>query len=138
MKVMVSVDTVSYGEKPSRERIPIIRRRTAGFWQEIGLEELADLNGNKGRAIIPAHLEGGIATDNCTAMQLFVLDFDHGCTFAQVKRKCDENGLRITYAYHTYTASAAEERFRVVFVCGEVIEDLFIIKAVLKILHKIF
>ena len=136
MKVKVSVDNVSYKKKPSI--IPTIKRRTVTLWQEIELEELADLNGNKGHAIVPAHLEGGISTCDCTAMQLLVLDFDHDCTFAQIKRKCDNMGLKITYAYHTYSASAVEERFRVVFVCEEVLEDLFIIKAVLRMLHKIF
>ena len=138
MKVKVSVDNVSYEKKPSGEKIPAIKKRTVSFWQEIELEELADLNGNKGHAILPAHLTGGLSTIHCTAMQLFVLDFDHECTFAQVKKKCDDIGLKIAYAYHTYSASTAEERFRVVFVCEEVIEDLFIIQAVLKILHKIF
>lgn len=138
MKVKVSVDSVSIMEKPPRYEIPTIRRRTTGLWQEIELEELADLNGNKGHAIIPAHLEGGMKTENCTAMQLLTLDFDDGCTFAQIKRRCDDLGLKITYAYHTLSASADKEKFRVVFVCEEVLEDLFIIKAVLRMLHKIF
>lgn len=136
MKVKVSVDSVSYRKKPSN--IPTIKYRTVNLWQEIELGELADLNGNKGHAIVPAHLEGGISTCDCSAMQLLVLDFDHDCTFVQIKRRCDDMGLKITYAYHTYSASAVEERFRVVFVCEEVIEDLFVIKAVLRMLHKIF
>lgn len=138
MKVKVSVDSVSKMEKPPREEISTIKRRTAGLWQEIELKELADLNGNKGHAIIPAHLEGGMKTENCMAMQLLTLDFDDGCTFAQIKRRCDDLGLKITYAYHTLSASAEKEKFRVVFVCEEVLEDLFIIKAVLRMLHKIF
>ena len=138
MKVKVSVDNVSYEGKPLGYEMPTIKRRTVSLWQEIELAELADLNGNKGHAIVPAHLEGGMSTINCTAMQLLVLDFDYDCTFAQIKRRCDDIGLKITYAYHTYSASAVEERFRVVFVCEEVLEDLFIIKAVLRMLHKIF
>ena len=120
------------------KKLRIIGNIGRAYTKNTMLEELADLNGNKGHAIVPAHLEGGMSTVHCTAMQLFVLDFDHESTFAQVKRKCDDIWLKITYAYHTYSASAAEERFRVVFVCEEVIEDLFIIQAVLKILHKIF
>lgn len=138
MKVKVSVDSVSKMEKPPREEISTIKRRTAGLWQEIELKELADLNGNKGHAIIPAHLEGGMKTENCMAMQLLTLDFDDGCTFAQIKRRCDDLGLKIAYAYHTLSASTDKEKFRVVFVCEEVLEDLFIIRAVLRMLHKIF
>ncbi|MCX4321015.1 MAG: hypothetical protein OSJ44_15090, partial [Lachnospiraceae bacterium] len=68
MKVKVSLDNVQYREKPSGKEIPGIKKRAAGQWQEIGLEELADLNGNKGRAIIPGHLEGGIKAENCRGM----------------------------------------------------------------------
>lgn len=138
MKVKVSLDDVPYQEKPPRWEIPQIKKRTINCWQEIELEELADLNGNKGHAIVPAHLVGGMATDNCVAMQLLGLDFDDGCTFAQIKKRCDDLGLKITYAYHTLSASTEQEKFRVVFVCEEVMDDLFIIKAVFRILHKIF
>lgn len=138
MKVKVSVDNEPYSAKPCGWEIAKIKERTTGLWQEIDLKELADLNGNKGHAIVPAHLIGGMSADNCAAMQLLVLDFDHGCTFVQIKEKCDAIGLKITYAYHTFSSSELEEKFRVVFVCEEVIEDLFIIKAALKMLHRIF
>lgn len=138
MKVWISLDNESCMTKPCGWEIPKIKGRAAGRWQEIGLEKLADLNGNKGHAMIPAHLNGGIKSADCAAMQLLVLDFDHGCTFAQIEKRCDDMGLKIAYAYHTLSSSADEEKFRVVFVCEEVIEDLFIIMAVLKILHRIF
>lgn len=138
MEVWVSLDNESCVTKPCGWEIPKIKGRAAGRWQEIGLEKLADLNGNKGHAMIPAHLNGGIKSADCVAMQLLVLDFDHGCTFAQIKKRCDCMGLKMTYAYHTLSSTADEEKFRVVFVCEEVIEDLFIITAVLKILHRIF
>lgn len=138
MGVWVSLDNEPCVTKPCGREIPAVKRRTAGRWQEIELERLADLNGNKGHAVTPAHLVGGISTTNCVEMQLLVLDFDHGCTFAQIKRRCDDMGLGIAYAYHTLSSSVSEERFRVVFVCEEVIKDLFIIKAVLMILQRIF
>lgn len=47
-------------------------------------------------------------------------------------------GLRIAYAYRTFSSSETKEKFRVAFVCEAVIEDLFMIKAVLRMLHKIF
>ena len=134
----MSLDNEPCVTKPCGWEIPKAKERTAGHWQEIGLERLADLNGNKGHAMIPAHLAGGIKSADCVAMQLLVLDFDHGCTFAQIRKRCDGMGLKIAYAYHTFSSSADKEKFRVVFICEEVIEDLFIIKAVLKMLHRIF
>lgn len=87
VKVLISIDNQSYKKKPSGGEIAAIKKRTACLWREIELDELADLNGNKGHAIVPAHLAGGMKTENCTAMQLLVLDFDGGCTFEEMKRK---------------------------------------------------
>lgn len=60
-------------------------------------------------------------------MQIVALDFDHGCSFADIKHKCDAMGLSITYAYHTFSSSAEEEKFRVIFVLEELLEDQFVI-----------
>ncbi len=102
------------------------------------LEELADLNGSKGHTIIPAHLDGGISAKNCVAMQIVALDFDHGCNFADIKRRCDAMGLSITYAYHTFSSSAEEEKFRVIFVLEELLEDQFVINMLLQMMQAIF
>lgn len=134
----MGIDFEPFSRKPSGREIGMLKKRSGYCWREIALEELADLNGNMGHTITPAHLEGGISEKNCTAMQLFVLDFDHGCTFAEVKRKCDNKGLKIAYAYHTFSSDEAEERFRVAFVCEELVEDIFIVKVMLKMLYGIF
>lgn len=137
MKVHVSLDNVGYSDKPLNQ-IPKMKYRISTKWQEIELAELADLVGNKGYAMIPAHMVGGISAVNCVGIQLFALDFDHGSTFEQVKKKCDLWRLPIAFAYHTYNSSSEEERFRVVFRYHTVIEDTYIIKVVLAMLNKIF
>ncbi len=116
MKVKVSLDNVSYRKKTPGCEIPRIKKRTIEYWQEIELEELADLNGNKGHAAVPGHLVGGMAAANCVAMQLLALDFDEGCTFAQIKRQCENIGLRISYAYHTLSSSPEQEAARIALV----------------------
>lgn len=138
MRVNVSIDNAGNKVKAYGREIPRMKRRVAGNWQEIELQELADLNGNEGYAIIPAHLESGTAACNCTSMQLFALDFDHGCTFGGIKGRCDSIGLGIAYAYHTFSSSDKEEKFHIVFVLEEAEKDPFIIKATLLMLHKIF
>ncbi|MBE5965288.1 MAG: hypothetical protein E7252_10300 [Lachnospira sp.] len=137
MKVHVSLDNVGYREKPLR-RMAEIKSRTASLWQEIELAELADLIGNQGHAMVPAHMEGGLKADNCVEMQLLALDFDHGCTFEQIKERCDMMGLPMAFAYHTYSSSVKEERFRVVFVHHCLIDNLFSIRIALAMLNKIF
>lgn len=136
MKVFVSLDEEAYNRKP--KNIARVKYRAAEGWQEIDLRKLADLVGNQGHAIIPGHLVEGIGAKNCTAMQLFALDFDHGSSFQEIKRKCDFWGLPIAFAYHTYSSSQKEERFRVVFAYETLIEDRFVIEIALAMLHKIF
>ena len=138
MKVKVSIDNEPFTKKPAGYQIGMIKKRMGQCWREMDLEKLADLNGNRGHTITPAHLEGGVSAKNCTAMQLFVLDFDDGYTFTELKRKCDAAGLKITYAYHTFSSTKEKEKFRAVFVCEELVEDKFIIETVLKMLYKIF
>lgn len=138
MRVSVSIDNTGNEAKPYGKDIPKMKRRVADNWQKMELQELANLNGNEGYTIIPAHLEGGISACNCTAMQLFTLDFDHGCTFEEIRRRCDSIGLKFTYAYHTLSSSDREEKFRIVFVLEELEKDSFIIKTILLMLHKIF
>ena len=138
MKVKISIDKVSAVQKPSGKEIVNTKYRTVKNWIEIELETLADLNGNKGHAIIPAHLEGGISAANCIGMQVVALDFDDGVTFDEIKSKCEEIGLDITYAYHTFSSTKEKEKFRVVFVSEEIIEDPFIISVMLQMFQKIF
>lgn len=138
MKVYASVDEVSFHRKPVKNKVVRMKYRTADNWRQMELEELADLNGNKGRAIIPAHLDGGISAKNCAAMQMVALDFGHGCSFANIKRRCDAMGPSITYAYHTFSSSAEEEKFRVIFVFEELVEDQFVINMLLQMMQAIF
>ena len=134
----VSIDEVPYNWKPDKSEIGKMRYRVARNWKQMELEELAELNGNRGHTIVPAHLEGGISAKDCVAMQVFALDFDHGCSFADIKHRCDALGLDMAYAYHTFSSSEAEEKFRVAFVLEWLLEDGFIINLILQILQAIF
>lgn len=139
MEVYLSMDKERLDKKP-KEGLAIaeVKRRTAIGWQKIGICEAADLIGEKGHAVIPGHMEGGIKAKNCTAMQVFMLDFDCGVSFREIRSRCEEAGIPISFAYHTYSSSKEEERFRVAFVHTTLIEDSYIIKVVLFMLYKIF
>ena len=138
MKVKISMDKVSLQSKPKENKIVETRERTASNWTEIELKKLAYLNGRKGHTIIPAHLQGGTKAENCTEMQILALDFDCGCTFSEIKNRCDSMGLNITYAYHTFSSTEEHEKFRVIFVLDVPETDTFIIKVMLNMLIKIF
>ena len=138
MKCCVSIDSYCYSAKPKGAEIPQIKKRTASSWKSYDLKEAAQLVGEQGCAMIPAHLEGGIKSENCTGMQLFVLDFDGGVTFRDIKEKCIKNDLQISFAYHTFSSDQSCEKFRIVFVHNEVIKDIFIINFIIRSLLKIF
>lgn len=138
MKAYVSLDNQSYGSKPTRIEIPKIKHRTVLKWREIEIGELADLVGNKGCTMVPAHLVDGIASRNFTGIQLFTLDFDDGCKFEDIKKRCKDLNIPISFAYHTFSSSLEEERFRVVFIYECLIEDRFVAEVILYMLMKIF
>lgn len=138
MKVHVSLDDRSYAEKPKGKEIIGVKRRCCGNWQEIEVRELADLVGNSGHAMVPGHMVGGMKSENCTEMQLFALDFDDGVTFREIRERCDAYGLKISFTYHTFSSSDQCEKFRVVFVHEYLIDDLFVVRMIIGMFHKIF
>ena len=138
MKVHVSLDNQSMSGKPNRTMYGAMRRRIAERWMEIEVEELAELVGNQGYAMIPAKLVGGISQENCQAMELFTLDFDKGVSFKKIDERCKEFGLPILFAYHTFSSTPENERFRVVFALDDIIHDAFSIKVVMVMFHRIF
>ena len=125
-------------KKPSSYSIVRTRERTADNWTEIELSELAELNGSKGHTIIPAHLQRGTKAENCMEMQILALDFDSGCTFGEIKNRCDTMRLNITYAYHTFSSTEGNEKFRIIFVLDVPEADRYLIKIMIFMLHIIF
>lgn len=139
MKTYVSLDTVSYKQKPEGD-IAQIKYRAASNWREIEVSQLADEVGNRGIAMIPARLEGGISQENCTGMQVLALDFDKDSKFEDIKQYCDseEVSLPISFAYHTFSSSEGEERFRIVFIFEYLVEDAYVLTIILAMLYRVF
>lgn len=138
MKTKVSLDNKPQEKKLSAGQIVASKRRACNNWKEIDIKELANLVGNHGHSYVPGHLVGGIRAANCTEMQLFSLDFDDDVSFQEVRQQCDEYGLPITFAYHTFSSSETKERFRVVFVHEYLVDDPYIITVMNAIFYRIF
>lgn len=140
MKVQVGIDNFSYKIKPvDKYEIIACKERAIGNWlEEVAIKELADYVGNKGHAFVPARMVGGMKAENCTGMQLFVLDFDDGISFMDIRKRCEQLQLPISFAYHTLRSSPELEKFRVIFATETLIEDSFVIQIIVNMLHKIF
>ena len=139
MKVYLSIDDIGLEKKP-QDKYEIVgtRKRTANGWQEIEVDQAADLIGNRGHAAIPGHMVGGTKAVNCKAMQIFMLDFDEGISFKVIKGRCDDMRLPIAFAYHTFSSSEQKEKFRIAFVHETLIEDPYIIGLAISMLVRIF
>lgn len=144
MKIYAGIDTEPTTEKPNRDKgegylYGIIRTRAAKQWQEIELNQFADLIGNKGHAFVPAHLVGGYTSDCCTEQQVFALDFDGGITIETVEKRCEELSLPISMIYYTLSyIDETKERFRLLFVTSSPIKEAIIVKAIINMLLWIF
>lgn len=139
MEVYLNIDTEGRKTKPqARCEIVKVRKRTAGGWRRLELREAARLIGEEGYTAIPGKMAGGMRAENCKAMQVFMLDFDDGINYREVEKKCQEIGLPISFAYHTFSSTEEKERFRVAFVHESLIEDPFLIKTALLMLKSIF
>ena len=139
MKVQVGVENLSYKYKPDVSGIIASKRRASSNWiEDVDIKDLADCVGNKGHAFVPAHLVGGMKSENCTGMQLFGLDFDDGISFTEIQERCRQLQLPISFAYHTFNSCSELEKFRVIFVLEVVLEDSFVIDIIINMLHKIF
>lgn len=139
MDVYLSIDDIGQTGKPQNKfEIIEIRKRTVRKWQKIDIGEAARLVGAKGHTVIPGRLEDGMRACNCTAMQIFMLDFDDGVRFAEIAERCEEIGIAITFAYHTFSSTEKKEKFRIAFVHESLIEDPYIIKLTLCMLMLIF
>jgi hypothetical protein len=109
------LDTQSYSIKPEQREIGVISKRIINFPSEIGIDALAQAVGEEGRTFVPAYLEGKRNNDSWKSQSVFMLDFDEGITFEQVMMRLKENGLDCTFAYRTFSDSAALPKFRLVW-----------------------
>lgn len=139
MKVYLSIDTMGRETKPQKgKEIVETRTRTAKGWRRLEVREAARLMGEEGYTVIPGKMVDGMKAANCMAMQVFMVDFDDGISYREIEQKCQDIGLPITFAYHTFSSTEEKERFRVAFVHESLIEDPFIIKTALQMLKSIF
>lgn len=109
-KFYVGIESIGHKIKPAN--IPSVKNDAMRHYNWDTLDTIADLVGNKGHAIMPEYLKGGMKQENFRSMQLFFLDFDgkktdnesgrtigQDITFAEVKSRAEEYDLQIAFAY---------------------------------------
>lgn len=135
-KYEVSFDDTRYSEKPVGNEIGKINNRL--HTEKMEYDKLAYEVGEHGCTFSPAIYHGSRKEKNYIGQQLVGLDFDNGVTFSAVKEKADLYRLKILFAYKTFSATKAHEKFRVVFALRGMLTDSFTAKSVIAIFMKIF
>lgn len=134
-------------EKPDGHRIAQIKREVIQNYEKVDLLTLAHAVGDRGHAIVPAHLSG-MKSDTFQSIQIFMLDFDGknsngkgvNIPFEEIKQRADYYKLPIAFAYKTLSCPEGEVfyKFRVAFVLDFELKDKIVACFIYKALMKIF
>lgn len=139
MTVLVNLDHVEYNQKPEKKDIAFINSRIVKCREEIRLEDLAVCVGNCGCTFTPAVFHEEKRTiETFEQTSLFALDFDGGIGFEDIKRRADRFNLPIAFAYHTFSSTVTQERFRVVWLHEVSVKNTSAAKIIINLLLKIF
>lgn len=139
MEVSVCLDRKMFRKKPEGKDIKELSVKIASERVSVDIKELADYVGNRGRTFCPAIFAGGQRlADRFEQMQLFVLDFDGGISYEEIKEIADGFELPISFSYYTFSSEEDNPKFRIVFMHGGVVRNRDIAEMMLAMLKKLF
>lgn len=140
MNIKISLDSQRFSKKPSKNEIPVISNRLAEEVIEVSIEEFAIQTVQPNGKTFSGAIFSSSRRSNKTwkNQQVFALDIDKGITVKGVLDKCNELNIMPAFIYTTFSSSDDKQKFRVVFVLDEVIEDIRIRNYIQKALMKIF
>jgi hypothetical protein len=126
----LQIDTQSYKNKDlASAKIGSMKKRIQSSPSlELSLEQLADKIG-KGHSFSPAVLKGGLSSNNWKEQQIFCIDVDNNLdsepmlTIDMALAICDRNSIKPAFYYFTYSHTEVHPKYRLAFVCKEVITD---------------
>jgi DNA or RNA helicases of superfamily II len=140
MKVRISLDEKNYKSKPTDTETLKISNRIANYIQEIEVSNFAQfLVQPYGRSFAGSVFNNGYRKNAAwKSQQVFALDIDKGITIKNFLTKCRQLNLLPSFIYTTFRHTEKQERFRVVFVLDEIIEDIRVRNYIQLSLMKIF
>lgn len=138
--VTVSLDTVGFDHRPTRQEAAEIHKRIATEKSTLTVEEFATLVSDPidGRSFCPAIFSSEVRErENWHGQQSHVRDFDATLPFSDAKDRCAKYDLGLAFAYETHSSLNAD-RFRLVFVLPEPISDIRLWQIIQRALASIF
>ena len=140
MEIKISLHPESYVCKPKDKRvIAKISNEIADKQATQLLKEVARLVGEEGHTFCPAIFCPARRKRDCfKEMQLFVMDFDSGCTYETIKKKCEKYGFPIAFSYDTFSSTPQHPRFRVALCHAVPIAEGWLANMMMDMLKSLF
>lgn len=138
VKVRIHLHDQPYRSKPEGRQIQEISSTITRKITETGIQELAVLAGEEGRAFTPAVFQGARRKENFICQQVYALDFDEGFSIKQFEERAEKYDIKPAFLYQTFSSTAANPRFRAVFVNDCEIADAEAASILIRMLQMIF
>ena len=136
LKIKLNLDSEEFKVKPSIEQTQLIQSRIGNEQTEISLEELSEAIGS-GQTFKAAALTGN-KNEDWESQQIYVLDCDEGITLDEALERCKKYNIMPVIKYHSFSSSAAQEKFRLIFCLDEVTTDMRVRNLIQTALMTIF
>ncbi len=142
MTVKVHIDSKSYKIKPKDDVRNIKPRLQNSTPVNLTISELADKL-SKGYSVSPAVLKGGCRAENWQEQQVFMVDIDNDKKGAvlmpkQAKDICNQNNIPVSFMYHSFSSTREKPKYRLVFICAEIITDRALREVIAETLVSLF
>ena len=108
MKVRIHLHDQPYRSKPEGRQIQEISSTITRKITETGIQELAVLAGEEGRAFTPAVFQGARRKENFICQQVYALDFDEGFSIKQFEERAEKYDIKPAFLYQTFSNSSSE------------------------------
>ncbi|MEG1008840.1 MAG: phage/plasmid primase, P4 family, partial [Clostridia bacterium] len=142
-KIKVHIDNVCLKEKPKNFGLIKTRLQTQIQAEYYSIEEITD-NISKGKTISPAVMLNGAKAINWSEETLYLIDIDNNdvnnsfLTVHKALNICKNNNLDICFYYYTFSNTDDKPKFRLAFVCDEVITDTNTRESIIRKLISLF
>ena len=126
-KIKLQIDTENFMHKPTGDEVRLIRGRLKTH--ELELTEIAEKL-SQGKTVLPAVLNG-TKSDDFTQQQVFLVDIDNdgiknpseALQPEDALKLYTDNGITPAFWYPTFSSTDEHPKYRIGFVCEEIITD---------------
>lgn len=142
-KIKLHVDYTSYKTKPVNQHGLIKPRLQGARPVELTVDEIIQKI-ERGHTVSPAVLEGGLGAANWKEQQLFLVDIDNDIEGEPMLRPdealkiCHANDIAPAFYYPTFSHTELKPKFRLAFICKEVITEAGMRAAIIEGITGLF